>query len=122
MSRRIYPISYNDQEIIYTDWRDIVDAAEFISSIWETTNWVVERGEKDLLEIVDVRGAFFSLDIFQHLKKAASQARPFNKRKAVVGDFSDGRLLMLKFLNSFSQDKITPFRSLDDAKEWVIKD
>lgn len=122
MSKRIYPVEHKGRMLMYTDWMNLTEEEEFITAIWETSNYLVERGEKDLLEVIDLRGAFFSLDIFTELKKAAAVTRPFNKKKAVVGDFSESRLLMLKFLNSFSRDKIVAFNGLEEAKDWLIKD
>ncbi|NER06421.1 MAG: hypothetical protein F6K17_29495 [Okeania sp. SIO3C4] len=121
MNKLIYPIKHKEQEIIYTDWRDMKEPEAFKQAIKETSNWLVDRGEKQLLEIVDVRGASFNFDVYGELKKVAAATRDFNRRKAVVIDFSDRRLLMLRFLNSFSKDKITPFQKLEDAKEWLVE-
>ncbi len=117
---RIRPIMHNNKEIIYTDWKGFLDPVEFRDAIWSTSEWIVQYGKYDLLEIVDMRGSFFDLEIFEVLKKAAAQTRMFSRKKAVVADFSDSRLLMLRLLNTFAKEKIEPFRDLEKAKDWIV--
>ncbi|MBN1252007.1 MAG: hypothetical protein JXR51_15095 [Bacteroidales bacterium] len=81
MQKRIFPIWHNDKKIFYTDWSNLSDDLDSIAAIEETTNFIVELAEYNLLEIIDVRGSYTSSTVLKALKNSAKITKPYSKKK-----------------------------------------
>jgi hypothetical protein len=55
-------------------------------------------------------------------KKIAKETPKLAKKRAIVGINSNSRTILLKAYNLVlgSQNAMKPFRSLEEAKEWLI--
>ena len=119
MRKRIYPIYHNGVKIYFTDWTNLNDEDEAVAAIIETTEFVVQNNEKDLLEIIDVRGSYATARIIMILKDEAKKTEPFSKKKAIVG-ISGSKKIFLNAINRLVNNKIRAFDTLDDAKDWLV--
>jgi hypothetical protein len=119
--KRFYEKIYKGKAIYITNWSDFHNEDDLIKAIWETTELMKSMNKNELLELVIFKNSIVSKDVLLTMQKAAKVARPYNKKKAGVTDFSTTRLYILKTINLFSQDKIEPFNSEEEALEWLVK-
>ena len=82
MAARIYPIGHKSKKIYFTDWSNLSEVETTINAIEETTSFIVQNNENNLLELLDVRGSYVSSKILMKLKDAAKRTKQFSKRKA----------------------------------------
>jgi len=122
MNKHFYKKEYKGKVIYITDWSNIKEEATLINKIWETTEMLKSLEEKDLLEIVIFRNSIVTKDVLLNMQRAAKVSRPYNKKKAGVFDFNSTRMFILRTINRVSQDKIEPFKTLEEAMEWLIKE
>jgi len=122
MNQNFYKKEYKGKIIYITDWSNIREEEALISKVWETTEILKSLNEKDLLEIINLKNSIVTKNVLINMQKAAKVSRPYNKKKAVVSDFNNTRMFILKTINRVSQDKIEPFSTEEDALEWLIKE
>ena len=120
MQKRIYPIWYKEKKIYFTDWSNLNDDDDAIAAIKEASEYVVEMGEYNLLEIIDIRGSFASPAILKALKHSAKITKPFGKKKVMVG-LTGSKKILLSIVNRFLDENIIALNTIEEAKEWLIK-
>jgi len=121
MQKRIYPIWYKEKKIYFTDWSNITDDDEAIAAIKETSEFVVELGEYNLLEIIDIRGSYASTAIIKALKHSSKITKPFSKKKVMVG-LKGSKKILLSIVNRFVNESIIALDTIEEAKEWLVSD
>lgn len=78
-------------------------------------------GEYNLLEIIDATGSFSPPKVLTALKESGKRTKKFNKRKAIVGITGTKRII-LGAVNRFIDGNIKGFDTVEEAKDWVVKD
>lgn len=120
MPERIYPIYYKGEKIYYSDWSNLKLDAEIYAAIEETTAFVENLGEFNLLEIVDVTGTNTPAKAMGWIMDSGKRTKPYGKRKAIVGVVGP-KMTILKAVNRFIDGNIQAFSTIDEAKEWVVR-
>jgi len=120
MVAKIYPIWHRGKKIYFTDWTNLSDADEAINAVEETTSFIEQNNEYDLLELLDVRGSYASTRVLLKLKEAAERTKKFSKKKAIVGITGSKRILLLA-VNRFIDGSIKGFEDIDSAKRWLTE-
>ncbi len=121
MKEKIYPVYYKGKKIYYTDWSKLIDEDEALKVIEETTRFVENNNEYDLLELIDVRGSYASPAVLNKLKSAAKRVKKFNKKKAIIG-LTGSKKILLMAVNRFIDGSIKGFEDIEEAKEWLVSD
>ncbi len=117
-----YLKNFKGKTIYITNWSDLKDENKLIDRIWETTRLIESLQVNDALEMIIFKNSAVTKSVLLEMQKAAKVARPYNKKKAGVTDFSPTRLYILKTINFFSNDKIQPFENEEDALNWLVKE
>lgn len=120
MSKRIYPIFHENKKIYYSDWTNLKTPEQAIEVMNETSDFIVQNGQKNLLEIVDVTGSFATQDTLKALKEINNKVKGYSKRKAMVG-LSKSQRIILNTINIFSGTTIQGFDDVESAKNWLVK-
>lgn len=120
MSKRIYPIFHENKKIIYSDWTNLKTPEQAIEVMNETSDFIVQNGQKGLLEIVDVTGSFATQDTLKALKEINNKVKGYSKKKAMVG-LSKSQRIILNTINIFSGTTIQGFDDIEAAKDWLMK-
>ena len=121
MQKRIYPIWHEDKKIWFTDWSNLNNDDDAIAAIRETSEFVVELGEYNLLEIIDIRGSYATPSILKALKHSAKITKPFGKKKVMVG-LKGSKKILLSLVNRFVNESIIALDTIEEAKEWLVND
>lgn len=117
-------IEYKGKIIYYNDWRNLKNDEQFRPKIEEgdeNTRQLISDGEKNILTLTDITGSFAYDDTIILLKEAAKLARPITKQSATVG-LSIAKKILLNGLNMVARTDLKAFDTIDEAKEWLVKD
>lgn len=121
MEKRIYPIFHKGKKIYFSDWSNLKKAEEALPVMEETVSFIEKMGEYNLLEIIDATGSFSPPKVLNALKDAGKRTKKFNKRKAIVG-ITGSKRIILAGVNRFIDGNIKGFDTIDEAKDWIVKD
>ncbi len=120
LPKRMKWLSKNGQQVLVTDWTYIDNDNEFVDIVIETSNYVIQLGQYDLLELIDLQGSRQTATIIRTMQNMASETRPFNKRKAVIGVTGVKRVL-LNTINRFAGESIKAFKTESEALNWLTE-
>ena len=120
MSNRIKWIHHKGKRIVYLDYTNLSsnNEKEFIKVLDEAKNFILGAGD-NLLILVDVRDSFGNSNIVKRMKEDGKLEKPFVLKEAVVG-ITRLKEVLLKGINLFSKIDIHPFRTIDEAKDWLV--
>ncbi len=121
MSDRVKWIEHKGKQIIFLDYTKLNprDGESFIDVLDEAKEFVLAAGN-NLLVLVDIRNSYGDSKITKRLKQDGKLEKPQIKKEAVVG-ISGAKEILLKGINLFSNIGITPFKDLEEAKDWLVK-
>ncbi|HAN17334.1 MAG: hypothetical protein A2X13_00625 [Bacteroidetes bacterium GWC2_33_15] len=120
MSERIYPIFHNGKKIYFSDWTNLKTSEQALKVMNETSDFVVKSGQKDLLEIIDVKGSYATSETLKSLKEINNKVKKYSKKKAFVG-LTNAQRIILNTINLFSGTNIVGFDDIESAKDWLVK-
>ncbi|OFX88700.1 MAG: hypothetical protein A2W99_04320 [Bacteroidetes bacterium GWF2_33_16] len=120
MSERIYPIFHQGKKIYFSDWTNLKTPEQALKVMHETSDFVIKLGQKELLEIIDVKGSFATNETLKALKEINGRVKQYSKKKAFVG-LSNAQRVILNTINLFSGTNIVGFDDLESAKDWLVK-
>ncbi len=120
LPKRMTWLTHNGQQILVTDWTYIDNDKEFVEIVVNTSNYVIQLGQYDLLELINLQGSNQTATIIRTMQDMASETRPFNKRKAVIGVTGVKRVL-LNTINRFAGESIKAFKTEHEALSWLIE-
>lgn len=120
MTKRIYPIFHKEKKIYFSDWTNLKTPEQAIPVMNETSDFIVNLNQKNLLEIIDVKGSFATSDVLKNLKEINNKVKSFSKKKAFVG-LTTAQRIILNGINVFSGTQIQGFDNLEEAKDWLVK-
>ena len=119
MSDRARWITHNGKQIVYIDYTGLssTNEGEFIKALDEAKEFILNAG-KNLLVLVDVRDSYGNSSIVKRMKEDGETEKPFVAKEAVVG-ISGFKEMLLKGVKLFTKIDINPFKTLDEAKDWL---
>jgi hypothetical protein len=121
MSDRIYPIFHKGKKIYYSDWTNLKTTETALPVMNETSDFIVNLGQTNLLEIIDAKGSFATPEVLKILKEINNKVKKYSKKKAFVG-LSSAQRVLLNTINMFSGTQIHGFDDVEEAKDWLVKD
>ena len=120
MSKRIYPIFHKGKKIYFSDWTNLKTTEQAVLVMNETSDFIVNLGQKSLLEIIDTKGSYATSDTLKHLKEINNKVKSYSGKKAMVG-LSTAQRIILNTINIFSGTNIQGFDDMEEAKDWLVK-
>lgn len=114
-------IIHNGKEIFYVDYTDVNDAEALRERIARAESVLLGSGKNGLLELIDVTGSYAEPESLELLKESAKITTPHVSRSAIVG-VSGVKKILLDFVNRFSGMRIEPKPTLEEAKDWLVRD
>ena len=110
---------YKDHEILVTDYTHLSGKA-FVEAITRAHAFLLASMKSGIHEVVDVTGSYADSAVMDALKKTAAEERQYVSKRAVVGVQGMQRIL-LEAVNLFANHKTVPLGSMEQAKEWLVK-
>ncbi len=114
-------ITYKGVEIIFADYKNCKSEAEMLEILHQMAE-TVKKLDGPYLQLADLTNAYLTKGYMQELKKMAKTLPQTAKKRAIVGMNSKAKKILLEIYNMLiAKDKVTPFDTLEEAKEWLIK-
>jgi hypothetical protein len=116
-------IQHKGKEIYFIDYSNIKTSDEFLKTLKETGAFrekVKAMGEKDLLVLVNITDCYLNVEIFDELKKAGRIIREITAKEAIVGITGYKRIL-LQILQTLTNLNFQVFKSIEEAKDWLVE-
>ena len=124
MARGAQFIHHGDKEIYFVDYTNIKTNEEFLQTIKETNAFreqVRSEGKKDLLILVDITGSYAYGQVLDELKKSGRITKDLSKKEAIVG-ITGSQKILLQIVQTFTRMQLKVFSSVEEAKDWLVKD
>jgi hypothetical protein len=120
------PVSYiqhKGKTILYVDYRNMTgeQTKEAIEILEEEARELRTWSQKGLV-LTDFRNAKASQEYMTHAKKLGKEVFADKIQKSAALGITGVKSILLQAYNAFSKDKIVPFDSEEEAKEWLVKD
>ncbi|MBN2274759.1 MAG: hypothetical protein JXR41_00460 [Bacteroidales bacterium] len=117
-------IEYKGKEIYFVDYTHIKKIEDFLSVIKGTNAFREETkalGKRNLLMLVDVTGSFVYGEALDALKKSGKITKEITKKEAIVG-ITGAKKILLQIARLFTGMQLQSFDTVDEAKEWLVRD
>jgi hypothetical protein len=118
MDERISFISHNGKSIMMIDFSHCA-AKEILRLLEEIPRTVARHERGTLLTLADMTGAHIDRAVATRMKEVLVRDRPFVKRSAWVGVESLPHVYYENF-KTFSQREFPPFKTREEAMEWLV--
>ena len=114
-------ITYKDKEIYYIDYKGLLDK-ELLNTIIVNVKKIEELGEKrgKLLIIFDYTDTFASEEVMEYLKSNIEYLK-YIKKSAILGIIGIKKILLNVF-NKLTNSHTVAFNTIEEAKDWLVKD
>lgn len=113
-------IQYKGKTILFCDFRNLT-GDEGIAVLDEEAKIMKTWTEKGLV-MSDFHNSKGSPGFMAHAKKLGKEIFAPRTLKAAAIGLSGIQMVLLQAYNAFSADKLVPFNSEEEAKEWLIKE
>jgi hypothetical protein len=113
-------IQYKGKTILYCDFRNLT-GDEGIPTLDDEAKAMETWTQKGLV-LSDFHNSKGSSGFMAHAKKLGKEVFAPKTNKAAAIGLSGLQMVLLQAYNAFSKDKLVPFNSEEEAKEWLIKD
>jgi hypothetical protein len=113
-------IQYKGKSILYCDFRNLT-GDQGIAVLDEEARAMQTWTQKGLV-LSDFHNAKGSTEFMAHAKKLGKEVFAEKTHKAAAIGITGIQNVLLQAYNAFSKDKLVPFASEEEAKEWLIKD
>lgn len=113
-------ITHKGKKILYINYAGLSPKEE-LEQIDNATKILVETNDKNNLTLSDLRNALINQDFVNRAKEKGKISGHFTKKAAVLG-VEGVRKIILKAVNTFSENPREPFSTIEEAKEWLVKD
>lgn len=120
MDERISFITHQGKSIMVIDFSGL-EPKEFLLMLEVVQRTVARHAPGSLLTLADLTGAHVDRDVVTRMKEVLVRDRPFVKRSAWVGVDSLPKVYF-ENMKSFSQRDFAPFKSREEAMDWLVKD
>jgi hypothetical protein len=118
MDDRIHFLEHRGKQILLADFSH-ANAQEMQLLLEYLRVTVARHGRDSLLTLADFTGATVDHAVATKVKEVLTLDRPFVKKTAWVGTESVPHAFMENFHN-FSQREIVPFKTRDEAMDWLV--
>jgi hypothetical protein len=113
-------IQYKGKTILYCDFRNQT-GDEGIATLDDEAKAMETWTQKGLV-LSDFHNSKGSSNFMAHAKKLGKEVFAPKTHKAAAIGLSGLQMILLQAYNTFSKDKLVPFDTEEEAKEWLIKD
>ena len=114
-------VRHEGRAIVLMNFSQITDEALATAAIAEAKRFVAAQPRvRNLLTLVDAQGSIYTAPLIEQLKDLAHHNTPWVMAGAVVGLTPLLRLLM-RIITTVTGRKLATFRTLEDAKAWLVK-
>jgi hypothetical protein len=113
-------IQYKGRKILYVDFSNMTGdqaIATLDEEAKEMQNWT-EKG----IVLNDFRNSKGSSEFMAHAKKLGKEVFSRTIYKSAAIGLTGIQMVLLQAYNTFAKDKLTPFKTEEEAKEWLIED
>ncbi|MFO7657847.1 MAG: hypothetical protein R6W78_12335 [Bacteroidales bacterium] len=124
MARGAQFVQHKGKDIYYVDYSNIKSNEEFLQTIKETNAFrekVRSEGIRDLLILVDISGSYAYGQVLDELKKSGRITKDLSKKEAIVG-ITKSQKILLQIIKTFTRMQLTMFNTVEEAKDWLVKD
>ncbi len=121
MEDRVKWIEHKGKKIIFLDYTNLNsrNKERFFEVLNEAREFILSAGS-DLLILVDLRDSYGDSEIMQRMKKDGKDEKHLIHKEAVVG-IDGAKEVILRAINLFTKIGITPFKTIDKAKDWLAE-
>jgi len=117
-------IEHKGKEIYFVDYTHIKTTEAFLEIIKGTSAFREEiraNGKKNLLMLVDITGSYVYGEALDALKRAGKATRELTKKEAIVR-ITGAKKTLLSVFRLYTGMQLQTFDTVDEAKNWLIKD
>ena len=116
-------IQYKGKTILYVDFRNMTgdQTKEAIATLDEEAKIMGTWTQKGLI-LNDFHNSKASQEFMAHAKKLGKEVFAENVKKSACIGITGVQNILLQAYNAFSKDKLVPFATEEEAKEWLIED
>ena len=113
-------IEHAGRSIVLMNFSDLTSRLEYLEAIEAARLFVAAQPPvQNLLTLVDVTATFYHPEVVEALTKLAVHNKPWVLAAAVVG-LTPLRRLVYRLVVAFSGRKIGSFKTMDEAKAWLV--
>ncbi len=113
-------MDHNGKKILYINYAGL-SSPEELDQIKKATQVLVDTRKNDNLTLSDLRNALVTQDFVDLSKEMGKTSRHYTKKAAVLG-VEGVRKILLRAVNTFSGNPREPFSTLEEAKDWLVKE
>ena len=113
-------ITHQGKPILFMDLSNILNPDDAVPLLAENRRIVATQPPASLLTLTYVQGSRFNRRIVDDLRELVSHNKPFVKAGALVGMSQLMRVLYMT-IQRFSGRNIPAFQTLDEAKDWLVR-
>jgi hypothetical protein len=116
---RVRFLNHQEKEVLLLDFSN-TDTEEVMKIIAHARDLIGTRPAQSLLTLTDVTNARFNEQVGQGMKEFALYNKPYVKAAAVVGITGLKRIIFGAVM-VFTQRKLEPFDSREEALQWLTE-
>jgi hypothetical protein len=120
MSDRISFVTHRGKAIMVIDFSQ-GEAKEILLLLEEIQNTVARHEKGSLLTLADLTGAHVDRAVATRMKEVLVRDRPYVKRSAWVGVESVPKVYY-ENIKTFSQRDFPPFKTREEAMDWLVEE
>ncbi len=123
MNTRLKYIQYKGKTILYVDYRNLTvqDQQEAMALLDDEANEMRTWTRKGLV-LTDFRRGKATPEFIAYGKKLGKEVFSEKVLKSACLGITGVQNILLQAYNTFTKDKIVPFNTEEEAKEWLVKD
>lgn len=116
---RVQKVQHMGKEILHIDYSGIVGEDKMIDTL-NAAERVILSDNKPHLQLVDISNAFATPGFMAAAKKFGDRTQHLTTKSAIIG-ITGVKVLLLKSYNLVSGEKLMPFKTLEEAKDYLAK-
>jgi hypothetical protein len=115
-------INHNGKQILYIDFSslNVHDIEKLKTAVNQAKEEIRKHPPKSLLIITDVSNTYFDFKMVETVKEYTMHNTPYVKASAIVGLFGLQKIILMTVKTITGRDFYIA-KSVEDAKEWLIK-
>jgi hypothetical protein len=120
MEDRISFITHHGKSVMVIDFSHL-EPKELLLVMELVQHTVARHDRGSLLTLADLTGAHIDREVATRMKELLVRDRPFVKRSAWIGVESVPKVYF-ENIKSFTQRDFPPFKTREEAMDWLVKD
>ncbi len=115
-------ITHKGKEIVFADYRGCKTDKEMLI-VLQQMGEMVKSISGSYLQLSDFTNSYLTRAYMKELKISAKTLPQTAKKRAIVGIDSKAKKILLEIYNMLiSKNKVIPFNTVGEAKDWLVKD